>query len=72
MRRQQFALNDISSETTMPRVLIFEMKHCLVGLYRVCSNGASGIQNDSVAGILGSKIKYTEKFCSPDLQASGA
>ena len=35
-RRQQFALNDIFSETTMP---IFDMKHCLVDLYQVCSNG---------------------------------
>ena len=33
-----FSLNDIFSETTRPRALIFGMKHCLVDFYQVCLN----------------------------------
>ena len=43
--RQQFALNGIVSKTI--RALIFGMKHCLVDLYRMRSNGGPGIQNGS-------------------------
>ena len=39
MRYQSCALNDIISETTRPSALIFEIKHCLVDLYQVCSIG---------------------------------
>ena len=52
--RQQFALNDIFSETARPRALIFDMKHCLIDLYQVCSNGAPGVRNGPVAEVLGS------------------
>ena len=39
MCHQQFALNNIFSETTRPRALIYDLKHCLVDLYQVCSVG---------------------------------
>ena len=41
---QQFASDDIS-ETTRPRLLLFSMKHCLVNIYQICSNGGPGVQN---------------------------
>ena len=33
------------SETTMPRALLFGMKHHLVTLYQVCSNYIPGAKN---------------------------
>ena len=33
---QQFALNEIISDTTGFRALIFDIKNCLVNLYQVC------------------------------------
>ena len=33
------------SETTMPRAMIFGMKHHLVNLYQVCSTYISGAKN---------------------------
>ena len=51
-RRQQFAFNNISSETARPRALIFGMLHCLVDFYQVWSNGGSGFQNDPTSGDL--------------------
>ena len=50
VRRQQFALNNISSENTRPRALIFDMEHCLMDLYQICSNGGPGIRNGPAAG----------------------
>ena len=55
VRHQQFALNNISSETSRPRALIFGMEHCLVDLYQICSNGGPGVQNGPVTGGLGFK-----------------
>ena len=46
VRRQQFALNDIFSETTMPRTLIFGMKQCLASLF----NSVPRVQNGLAAG----------------------
>ena len=57
VRRQQFAINDIFSETAWPRALIFGMKHCLVDLYQVCSNGGLRVQNGRGAGGLGFETK---------------
>ena len=45
-----FALNDIFSEATAPSALKFDMKHCLVYLYQVCSVAGPGVQNYPVAG----------------------
>ena len=73
MRRQQFALNNISSETIRPRALIFGMQHCLVDLYQVCSNGGPGVQNGPAAG--GSWVQnrnILKKSSSPELLGSGA
>ena len=39
------------SETTMPRALIFGMKHHLVNLYQVCSNYISGAKNFLPQGV---------------------
>ena len=50
MRRQEFGLNDIFSETTRPEALIFTMKHCLVDLHQVYSNGYPGVQNGPAVG----------------------
>ena len=50
VRHQQFALNNISSETTRPRALIFDMEHCLMDLYQISSNGGPGIRNGPAAG----------------------
>ena len=55
-------LNDIFSETTRPRALIFGMKHCLVDLYQIHSNGAPGVQNGPATGGLGFKNKIYLKF----------
>ena len=55
--RQQFALNDIFFETSRPRALTFNMKHCLIDLYQVCSNYGPGVQNSPASGVLGSKIR---------------
>ena len=60
MRRQEFALNDIFSETTRPEALIFTMKHCPVDLHQVYSNGHPGVQNGLAVGkegVMG--IKYS-------------
>ena len=57
MRRQQFALNNIFSETTRPRLLIFGKKHCLEDLYQICSNGGPGDQNGPGAEDLGNENK---------------
>ena len=38
------------SEITMPRALIFGMKHDLVNLYQVCSNYISGAKNGPTPG----------------------
>ena len=62
LRREQFALNNISSETVRPRALIFGMKHCLVDFYQVCSNGGPGIRNGPAAGGLGFKNKIYFKI----------
>ena len=72
MRRQQVALNNISSEKTRHRALIFGMEHCLMDLYQVCSNGGHGVRNGPAAGVLGSKMKYISKSSSPELLGSGA
>ena len=65
VRRQQFALNNISSETTRPRALIFGMEHCLVDLYQVYSNGGPGVQNGPATGGLGFKNEiYLKIFFS--------
>ena len=45
VRRQQFDLNDISSETAGPRALIFGILHCLEDFYQICSNGGPGVRN---------------------------
>ena len=59
------ASNDISSETAKPRALIFGMKHCLVDLYQVCSNGGPWLQNGPAAGGLGFKNEiYLKIFFS--------
>ena len=71
VRRQQFALNNIS-ETARYRALIFNIEHCLIDLYKVCSNGGPGVQNGPAAGIVGLKMKYTSKASSPELLGSGA
>ena len=42
---QQFALNYILSGNSRPKALIFGMKHGLVNLYQVSSNGGPGVQN---------------------------
>ena len=55
--RQQFALNDISSETARSRDLIFDMNHRLVTLYQVCSYGDPGVQNSPAAAGLGFENK---------------
>ena len=64
VRHQQFALNDIFSETTRPRALIFGMKHCLVDFYQVCLNTFSlpGVQNDTVTESLGFASKMYIKI----------
>ena len=59
MHQQQFAFNDIFSETTGTRALILGMKHCLVDFYKEYSDGSPGIQNGPAAGVLALKIKYT-------------
>ena len=71
VRRQQFALNNISSETIRPRALIFGM-HCLVDLYQVCSNGGPGVQNGPAAGGLGFKIEiYLKNLLLQNCLAQG-
>ena len=62
VRRQQFALNNICSETASPRALIFGMWHCLIDLYRVCSKGGRGVRNGSAAGGLGFKTEIYFKI----------
>ena len=59
VRCHQFDVNGISSETARPMVLIFSMKHCLVNIYQVCSNGAPGAHNGSAAEDLG----FENKIC---------
>ena len=44
------ASNNISSETTRPRALLFGLKHCVVDLYQVCSDSGPGVQNGSAVG----------------------
>ena len=44
------ASTNISSETTRPRALLFGLKHCVVDLYQVCSDGGLGVQNGSAVG----------------------
>ena len=60
----KFALNDIFSKTTRPRALIFGMKHCLVVLYQVYSNGCPRVQNGPGAGGLGFETKKYLKIFS--------
>ena len=47
--RQECALNDIFSETTRPRALVFDMKHCLADFYQVWSCVGHGVQNGHAA-----------------------
>ena len=49
-------LNNIFSETTRPRALIFGMKHCLVDLYQVYSVGDAKVKMAVQRGFLGSKM----------------
>ena len=39
------------SETIRLRALIFGIKHCLVGLYHVCSNYTPGAKNGPAPGV---------------------
>ena len=57
VRRQQFALNNISSETARPSALIFGMQHCLVDLYQVFSNDGPGVRNGPASGGGGSWVQ---------------
>ena len=59
-----FALNDIFSETTAPRALKFDMKHCLVDLFQVCSVAGPGVQNYPAAGGLVFKYEICLKIFS--------
>ena len=60
VRHQQFALNDIFSETARPPALIFGVLHvyCLVNRFQIYSNGGPGVQNGPAAGVLASNRKY--------------
>ena len=49
------------SETTRPRVLIFDMQHHLVDLYQVCSNNAPGGKNYKDSG---ERSRAHGPFCS--------
>ena len=72
VRRQQFALNNISSETARPRAFIFSILHCLTDPYQVCSNGGSGVQNGPAVGGLGFKNEIYLKSSSAEPLGSGA
>ena len=52
-RYQLCVVNSLLSETTRPRALIFDMKHCLINLYQVYSAAGPKVQNYPVAGGLG-------------------
>ena len=53
------------SRTAWLRCLKFGMKHCLVVLYQVCSNGGPRVQNGPGAGGLGFETKkYLKIFFS--------
>ena len=62
VRRQQYALNDISSAAARPRDLIFGIKHCLVIFYQVSSNGGTVVQNGPTAWNLRFKKGIYLKF----------
>ena len=64
-----FDLNDIFSETTRPRCLIFtcSMKYCLVDLYQVCSNRDPRVQNGG-----GGSLRFVHKKSTfPEVLGSG-
>ena len=52
--RQQFALKDIYSNTTKPRVLIFDMMHCIVD--QVCSVAGPRVQTSPAVGVFSLKM----------------
>ena len=70
MCSKQFALN-VFSETSSTRAWIFGMKHCLLNIYQVCSNGTPGVQNGPAAG----GLVFENELCiffSPELLGSNA
>ena len=45
--------------TSWPRYLKFDMYHCLVVLYQVCSNEGPRVQDGPGSGVLGSNHRNT-------------
>ena len=54
------------TEATMPRALIFGLKHQLVNLYQVCSNYISGAKNGPAPGV----TYYTQAYIGKTLKKS--